>query len=332
MTILNIIRSVKNCNTSVLNVDEACLFVNSAAEKDIQLWAQFQECFLCDYEAWHTVGAQENVSFKVETKFPLLFRYSFNATEWCLRNVTFKEYGLYGWNISDDACSDLYIIRIPVAQFLPIIVAVSLLLLLGIISYVFATIAESGCPTNLGRRSASFPDLEKDLGSSKPGDAPPIIRNEVQQIIHRQNRVASVDIFRGLCIALMIFVNYGGGSYWFFRHSVWNGLLIADLLYPWFMWIMGLSLTLSLRSQLCSNKPRPCVLGRVLRRSVFLIAIGVILNSFDNYRKIDVRTLRLPGVLQRIGVCYMVTGTIESLLMSREGASRSRCIFVEAVM
>ncbi|XP_049771067.1 heparan-alpha-glucosaminide N-acetyltransferase-like [Schistocerca cancellata] len=323
MAQLNILNSVINCNTSVLNIDEACLVVNSAAENNIQLWAQSEECISCDYQPWYTVGALENASFTVKTTFPLLLRYSFNASKWCLRNVTFKEYGVYGWNISDDACSDLYIIKKPDSQFLPLIVAVCLLLLLSIISYASATVVESGWFTNLWRRNLSFTELENDLGSPNPGDAPPIIRNEVLQIIRRQNRVASVDIFRGLCLALMIFVNYGGGHYWFFKHSVWNGLTVADLVFPWFMWIMGLSLAISLRTQLRSSKPRLHVLGHVLRRSLFLIALGVILNSCGNHgTKPDVKTLRLPGVLQRLGVCYMVIGTIESLLMSREGAFR----------
>lgn len=47
------------------------------------------------------------------------------------------------------------------------------------------------------------------------------------------SRVKSIDVFRGFCIILMIFINYGGGQYWFFQHSVWNGLTVADLVFPW---------------------------------------------------------------------------------------------------
>jgi len=41
--------------------------------------------------------------------------------------------------------------------------------------------------------------------------------------------VISLDVFRGLSVAIMIFVNYGGGGYYFFNHSIWNGLTVADL-------------------------------------------------------------------------------------------------------
>ncbi len=45
----------------------------------------------------------------------------------------------------------------------------------------------------------------------------------------KQRRVKSLDAFRGLSVALMVFVNYGGGGYYFFNHSPWNGLTVADL-------------------------------------------------------------------------------------------------------
>jgi predicted acyltransferase len=61
------------------------------------------------------------------------------------------------------------------------------------------------------------------------------------------SRVDCLDTFRGMCLGLMIFVNYGGGGYWFFDHAAWNGLTFADLLFPWFMWVMGCSMALSYR-------------------------------------------------------------------------------------
>lgn len=66
----------------------------------------------------------------------------------------------------------------------------------------------------------------------------------------------SLDTFRGLSIVIMIFVNYGGGSYWYFAHSPWNGLTVADLVFPWFLWIMGVSLAISIRSQLRNSLSR----------------------------------------------------------------------------
>ncbi len=47
------------------------------------------------------------------------------------------------------------------------------------------------------------------------------------------DRIRAVDSFRGLSLCIMIFVNYGGGGYWFLNHSSWNGLTVADLVFPW---------------------------------------------------------------------------------------------------
>ena len=64
----------------------------------------------------------------------------------------------------------------------------------------------------------------------------------------KKERLKSLDVFRGLCLVIMMFVNYGGGAYWYFAHSKWNGLTVADLVMPWFMFMMGVSFTFSLKS------------------------------------------------------------------------------------
>ena len=51
----------------------------------------------------------------------------------------------------------------------------------------------------------------------------------------------------------MIFVNYGGGDYNFMDHAIWNGLQVADLVFPWFMWIMGVCIPISIKSVLKTN-------------------------------------------------------------------------------
>ncbi|KAL3284535.1 hypothetical protein HHI36_018693 [Cryptolaemus montrouzieri] len=87
-------------------------------------------------------------------------------------------------------------------------------------------------------------EVENDLGESS---GTPLVIPKPPTIWKHPNRIKSIDVFRGLCIIVMIFVNYGGGQYWFFKHSIWNGLTLADLVFPWFMWIMGLSLAVSFR-------------------------------------------------------------------------------------
>lgn len=55
---------------------------------------------------------------------------------------------------------------------------------------------------------------------------------------------------------MMIFVNDGAGGYWILEHSTWDGILIGDFVFPWFMWIMGVCLPISVGSQLSRNFSR----------------------------------------------------------------------------
>lgn len=114
---------------------------------------------------------------------------------------------------------------------------------------------------------------------------------------------------------IMIFVNYGGGKYWFFSHSVWNGITVADLVFPWFLWIMGISLTVSLNAKLRRSVPRRQLVIDVLRRSFILVLLGIVINSNQNLQSIA--SLRFPGVLQKFGITYFIIGMLEIMFSRR---------------
>lgn len=103
----------------------------------------------------------------------------------------------------------------------------------------------------------------------------------------------------------MIFVNYGGGGYWFFDHSKWNGLTVADLVFPWFIWIMGTAMALSFNSLDTRRARKVEVLAKVIRRSIILVGLGLFLNNGW-----DLDHWRIPGVLQRFGVSYFFVALI----------------------
>jgi len=120
-------------------------------------------------------------------------------------------------------------------------------------------------------------------------------------------RLRSLDTFRGIAIALMIFVNDGGGGYWFMEHATWNGLYVADLVFPWFLWIMGVCIPMSVKSSIRRETPTRTVVWTILVRSVKLFLLGFILNSSG---WITLSRLRIPGVLQRFGICYFVVSLV----------------------
>ena len=90
----------------------------------------------------------------------------------------------------------------------------------------------------------------------------------------------------------MIFVNYGGGGYWFFNHSPWNGITVADLVFPWFVWIMGVSIVYSFR-----GRKQDSFLSRfyqVIRRSVILMALGLFLNQGQSSNLVSLKSNYVP--------------------------------------
>lgn len=76
-------------------------------------------------------------------------------------------------------------------------------------------------------------------------------------------RISSLDTFRGLAIILMIFANSGAGKFEWFEHAIWNGIHPADFIFPSFLWIMGVCIPVSIKSQMNRNVPRNVILNNI---------------------------------------------------------------------
>lgn len=137
----------------------------------------------------------------------------------------------------------------------------------------------------------------------------------VSSAVKKHPRLDCLDTFRGMCLCLMIFVNYGGGRYWYTEHSAWNGLTVADLLFPWFMWVMGVSMSLSMGSIYVDGGVEWWVHWyRVLRRSCILFGLGLFLSNGYNVTA-TTHHWRIPGVLQYFGISYFLVSA--SMLLVR---------------
>jgi predicted acyltransferase len=124
-------------------------------------------------------------------------------------------------------------------------------------------------------------------------------------------RLSSLDIFRGVTIAAMVLVNDPGdwGSiYSPLRHSQWNGWTPTDLVFPFFLFIVGVSLVFSFSARRNRGKSRAALMAHILRRGVILFALGVLINGFPN--RYNTATLRIEGVLQRIALCYVIASIL----------------------
>jgi predicted acyltransferase len=120
----------------------------------------------------------------------------------------------------------------------------------------------------------------------------------------------SLDVFRGIVIAGMILVTDPGTYNYVYsplRHADWMGATTTDMIFPAFLFMAGLSISFSLASQIERGASSTAVVRRLLRRSLVLFILGLVLNGFPDYH---LSTLRIPGILQRIAVCYLCGGAL----------------------
>jgi predicted acyltransferase len=128
-------------------------------------------------------------------------------------------------------------------------------------------------------------------------------------LLPKPARLLSLDAFRGLTVAGMVLVNNPGSwraVYPPLRHADWHGWTLTDVIFPFFLFIVGAAVPLALEPR-AEQSGRRWVLLRVLRRSAVIFGLGIVLNGFPWF---PWATLRIPGVLQRIAVCYLVAALL----------------------
>lgn len=132
-------------------------------------------------------------------------------------------------------------------------------------------------------------------------------------------RYLSLDVLRGLTIALMIVVNTPGSwanIYAPFRHAEWHGFTLTDLVFPTFLFVVGNAMSFSMKK--FSMQEDSVFLKKVLSRTLLIFGIGLLLNYYpfverneagDTILK-DITGLRIMGVLQRIALCYFIASLV----------------------
>jgi predicted acyltransferase len=143
----------------------------------------------------------------------------------------------------------------------------------------------------------------------------------------RPARLVAVDAFRGLTVAGMLLVNDPGSWGHIFpplAHAAWNGWTPADLIFPFFLFIVGITTHLSLSARRARGDDDRAILRQILRRGTMIVVIGLLLSWFPFFswgpipgttdpvfivRMLDrLLHVRIPGILQRIGVVYLACG------------------------
>jgi predicted acyltransferase len=143
----------------------------------------------------------------------------------------------------------------------------------------------------------------------------------------KDGRLVSLDVLRGLAVAGMILVTDPGSYsavYAQLLHAQWNGATATDMIFPAFLFAVGVAITLSFASRIERGYDRGRLARHAVMRSAVIFVIGLVLNGFPDYH---LHTLRIPGVLQRIALCYLFAALIylalENGRQPRVAAARS---------
>ena len=137
-----------------------------------------------------------------------------------------------------------------------------------------------------------------NFGSLKPGP------------MNKADRLISLDIFRGLTIAAMILVNFPGSwesVYSLLEHAEWAGTTPTDFIFPFFLFIVGISITLSFEKQIQNGKSRKQMIKKSIVRALKLFGVGLALRLLPT---LDFSRFELPGVLQRISLVFLACAAL----------------------
>jgi predicted acyltransferase len=135
------------------------------------------------------------------------------------------------------------------------------------------------------------------------------------------DRLLSLDAFRGVTIAGMLLVNNPGSwstVYPPLLHAEWHGWTVTDLIFPFFLFIVGVSMTLSFGARATAGADRDALMRKATVRAAKLFGLGLLLHAFPYF---ELGTLRIPGVLQRIGLAYFAASAIVLYLRPRGQAA-----------
>ncbi|XP_053689802.1 heparan-alpha-glucosaminide N-acetyltransferase [Sabethes cyaneus] len=287
-----------------LSVDQA--FVNASIEglKNYYLYSLSEECEKCPYTRLHEIKSETDsgnilkldvsrrLNFKVFERN--LGKYAFdNESFVCQLSGDLGEFGVYDLRVEDGSTTSCTIetAKEPVNIYLSFVT-------IALIGLCFLLLIV--CGRKLFQRFRQTA-VDTELDPASPTESTKTLTNPAKP------RLRSLDTFRGIAIMLMIFVNSGGGHYWWIEHATWNGLHVADLVFPWFLFIMGVCIPISLRSQLNRNVPKTAILKNITIRSIKLFLIGLCLNSMNGPTFSE---LRIFGVLQRFGIAYFAVSAI----------------------
>ncbi|XP_038061794.1 heparan-alpha-glucosaminide N-acetyltransferase-like [Patiria miniata] len=302
-----------------IKYDTAFLYVVNNVPDNIAVWGQSKECYKCKLIKLAEVSGNTTKLLYLDTWWELTLALThsnlpvYNSSSICCKLLTkhFGENSNYSLFVNENKSatdnSDVCVYsknREPDNANIPIYVAIGVYALIAVVYGILNFAYTNGVFNSVFNWCVTERVVNSDLGS--PPSRQPVTNNaSFSKDPTKPRRLKSLDTFRGISIVVMIFVNHGGGGYWFFKHARWNGLTVADLVFPWFVFIMGTSMSLSFSSMVRHNVSRWAIVKKIIRRTIILFGLGIMLDG-----KTDLSTFRVPGVLQRFAISYLVVASL----------------------
>lgn len=336
------------CDESIDAIDRAKVTIAATTTGSLSLYVINDECYKCSksFVGTFPTSATNNFCVAFFTPFPWkLFLTPQNDPDTVLSEMsyTFGDHGYYTINVDANTKLSVTETKSPDNAMKPLEILIGVLIAVAFLSFALPALydkyfkkkekndneylpvqvvanneendislkqitgeeSKMGTSTVNNALTAALMSKETVQDSKSPKTQPGDGKPQKKKL----PRLRSLDTFRGISLTFMIFVNYGGGGYWFFEHAAWNGLTFADLLFPWFMWIMGVSMAISFHNILPTDTQSPeyskeyrSVWFKATQRAVTLFLIGMFLANGYEYT-----TWRVPGVLQYFACAYGIT-------------------------
>uniref|UniRef100_A0A8C5NX54 Heparan-alpha-glucosaminide N-acetyltransferase n=1 Tax=Jaculus jaculus TaxID=51337 RepID=A0A8C5NX54_JACJA len=259
-----------------MKMDQALLLIhNELLGTNLTVYWKSELCYQCLFQFLANVSASEDlgrpniVAVSVNTQHGSILQVNDPSEERgvCRLEYKFGEFGNYSLFVqrtyNETAC-DILVNENPVDSNLPVSIAFLVGLALILAVFFLRLLLRFDEFNDWISKAINFQETDRLINSElgSPSREDPLsagCQPETRRPSAMSHRLRCVDTFRGIALIIMVFVNYGGGKYWYFKHSSWNGLTVADLVFP----------------------------------------------SWDK--------VRIPGVLQRLGVTYFVVAALELL-------------------
>jgi len=159
--------------------------------------------------------------------------------------------------------------------------------------------------------------------------------NTPPPLVRPKERLLALDIFRGMTLVAMTLVNMPGDhnfTYALLTHARWDGWSIADLIFPFFIFIVGVAMPYSFAGRLARGDSKGKLVAHILQRTVILFVIGVFMNGYYNYMdglpRYHLANIRIFNALQRIALCYFFASILYLKLKNRGLAIAAAAILV----